>query len=253
LDAKPRGSRTPAQTLTVRVGDRDVACSIVRKRMKNIVLHVDRHGRVSVSAPRWAPKREIVDFVESQTAFLGRELDLAGQQALRDAMSQFVPGAVVKILGVDYRLDLQESPSDRVILYEEDGVVGIYSRFPKDSSYVERQYLKWLRILAGEVFAASAERTMALLAPYGIERPELSVRLMSACWGICDWRHGRVKLNLRLIKALPLCIDYIMLHEFAHLRHPDHSESYYHFLTRLMPDWKFRKNLLNREVGIGRW
>ena len=233
------------------VGDRKTEYKIVRKNVKNINLRVSRRGDITVSAPFKMPERSIRAFVDSKSGWIGKRLDLIGNRTLLNTRSQFVNGSSVKVLGKEYRFEVEESGRDRVIMYDDS--ICVYSRDPNDPSVVEKQYLKWLRTLAEGVFAASAERMAALLAPHNIAMPAMSIRVMRARWGSCNFRHREIRLNLRLVKAPPFCIDYVMLHELAHLKYPNHSEEYYFFLSLLMPDWKFRKKKLNSETGISLW
>ena len=51
-------------------------------------------------------------------------------------------------------------------------------------------------------------------------------------------------LNLELVKKPIPCIEYIVLHEIAHLRHPNHSRDFYHHIEKYMPDYRQREKLL---------
>jgi predicted metal-dependent hydrolase len=55
---------------------------------------------------------------------------------------------------------------------------------------------------------------------------------------------GELDANLRLIEKPKICIEYVALHELAHLLHPHHGRVFYNFLSMHMPDWKKRKILL---------
>ena len=44
------------------------------------------------------------------------------------------------------------------------------------------------------------------------------------------------------------CIEYVIMHEFCHFIHPNHSKLFYEFLTMLMPDWKIRKEILDKNA-----
>jgi len=50
----------------------------------------------------------------------------------------------------------------------------------------------------------------------------------------------------RLLEAPRNCIEYVVLHEFCHFIHPNHSKQFYGFMTMLMPDWKDRKAALDK-------
>jgi predicted metal-dependent hydrolase len=55
---------------------------------------------------------------------------------------------------------------------------------------------------------------------------------------------GRVYLNPDLVKAPPLCIDYVIAHEVCHLKHPQHDRAFFHLLDQVCPDWRRIKTRL---------
>ncbi len=73
----------------------------------------------------------------------------------------------------------------------------------------------------------------------------IRVRDMKTRWGSCNFDKGTLNFNLRLIDQPIECIEYVVMHEFAHFVHPNHSPAYHALMTDLMPDWKQRKARLN--------
>lgn len=67
---------------------------------------------------------------------------------------------------------------------------------------------------------------------------------MTSRWGSCRPRNQALTLNTALIKAPKEAAEYIVVHEFTHFLHPDHSRSFYEAVARVMPDWKERRQLL---------
>lgn len=66
----------------------------------------------------------------------------------------------------------------------------------------------------------------------GIPYKKVQVRLQKGRWGSCSGR-GTISLNARLLLLPVEHLHYILLHELAHVRHPNHSASYWNFLTTL--------------------
>ncbi|MBE6620077.1 MAG: M48 family metallopeptidase [Ruminococcaceae bacterium] len=73
----------------------------------------------------------------------------------------------------------------------------------------------------------------------------IRIHPMKSRWGSCNVKKGTLNFNLYLIDQLPECIEYVVMHEFAHFVQPDHSPAYHALMTALMPDWKGRKAKLN--------
>ena len=91
------------------------------------------------------------------------------------------------------------------------------------------------------------EETQNLFCQKGYQVPfsELKIRYMTARWGSCQPRMGIITLNSCLMEKPRCAVEYVVLHEFAHFVHPNHSRDFYALVERLMPDWKERKKLLN--------
>ena len=73
----------------------------------------------------------------------------------------------------------------------------------------------------------------------------IRIRVMKTRWGSCNYAKGTLNFNLRLIDQPIECIEYVVMHEFAHFVHPNHSPAYHALMSALMPDWKQRKARLS--------
>jgi len=68
---------------------------------------------------------------------------------------------------------------------------------------------------------------------------------MKSMWGNCKYVKDVITLNLYLVKVPVECIEYVVLHELAHLIYQDHGKNFKNFLTSIMPDGKILKKNLN--------
>jgi predicted metal-dependent hydrolase len=75
-----------------------------------------------------------------------------------------------------------------------------------------------------------------------------TIRLSNAKtrWGTCH-PDGRVHLNWRLIQMPPALIDYVVVHELAHLHEPNHSQRFWRRVAAVLPDYAQRRLALRRD------
>ena len=105
-----------------------------------------------------------------------------------------------------------------------------------DPETVHKQLFLWYKT---QIQKHIAYRLAALCPriPWLTAVPTWRVRTMRRRWGSCTGS-GVITLNTHLIKAPPQCLDYVLLHEIAHLQEHNHSQRYYAVLERLLPNWK---------------
>ena len=80
----------------------------------------------------------------------------------------------------------------------------------------------------------------------GLKAESWQIRDMKTRWGSCNTRTKKLWFNLQLAKKDTECIDYVILHELAHIKIPNHSNQFKNFLFKYMPDWKDRKKKINQ-------
>lgn len=76
------------------------------------------------------------------------------------------------------------------------------------------------------------------LVPAGIKITSARTR-----FGSCSGKNS-VCFSWRLMLYPPEAIDYVIVHELAHIRHHDHSPAFYALIEQYLPDWKVRMKLL---------
>lgn len=88
------------------------------------------------------------------------------------------------------------------------------------------------------VFQALEEPVFQKFAPLLPERPTLCVRDMKTRWGVCAPARRRITLNLRLALYPPEVITYVIVHEYAHFIHLNHSKAFWQVVEQHIPNWR---------------
>jgi len=79
----------------------------------------------------------------------------------------------------------------------------------------------------------------------GVQSNRLFVQAMCRRWGSCNPATGNIRLNTQLAHKPKPCLDYVVLHELAHLLVPNHGEAFQAVLDQHLPEWRQRRQLLN--------
>ncbi|HOD28357.1 MAG TPA: SprT family zinc-dependent metalloprotease [Syntrophales bacterium] len=188
------------------------------RRWKTISLQVLPDGTVLVQAPRHTPKREIEDFFWKKQPWLARKR--REQAARRPHARRIAAGETFPYLGVPYPLEIVP-PSERT-----EPLVFTGTKFVLHETAVrggKALFIRWYRrqamtYLTGRVAVFSLR--LGVL-PRGIRIGQARHR-----WGSCS-PENRLSFPWRLIMAPPDVIDYVVVHELAHIREKSHAPAFW--------------------------
>lgn len=226
----------------------EIRYTLIRKQVKNVNLRIKSDGRVLVSASRHVPISFIDGFiVQKQNYIFSALVKYAEKRNLvQDTPKRYVSGEHYELLGKSLELKVEEAKAEDV--YIDGNVIVLKVKNKEDVHHKEIVMSKWLKKYQTEVFEELIREKYALFQKYGVPYPKLKVRRMTASWGSCQPKKGIITLNSQLAAAPKDCIEYVIVHEFAHFIHPDHSKQFWDVVARMMPDWKERKNELRKQL-----
>lgn len=232
----------------VSIGDRDIEYTLTYKKVKNINLRVKADCSVSVSAPPYVDESRIDEFVLSKGSFVLSAIDkFKKNMKLTESPKKYVSGESFRILGNDLRLKVLISNYDRVY---SDGVFIYMHTRGSDLARKQRLFNKWISGQINDLYHEICRGVYRAFEKYGIKFPVIKIRKMVSKWGSCQPSRGVITLNSKLIEYPRICIEYVVMHEFCHFIHPNHSKDFYTFLSVMMPDWKYRKDVLESKGRV---
>ncbi len=206
---------------------------LVRSKRRTLALEITGDARLIVRAPLHAPLDYIEGFIRRKQDWIRRKLDEAAMRP-RAAEKRFTDGEEFLHLGESCPLSIVEGGTGGIRLTDR-------LHLPERLLPVARAaIIKWYkkearRIITGRV-EWYAERTG--LAPS-------RVRISSARkrWGSCG-PGGSLNFSWRLVMAPLPVIDYLVVHELAHIAHPNHSKQFWNKVKSIMPDYAERDRWL---------
>lgn len=235
------------QERTVFYENQEICYQLERKPVKNLNLRIHKDCKVYVSASPNIPDEKVDEFVTSKGSYI-----CSAQRKFREMAryapqpKQYVSGETFYLLGRGVRLKVEKSMGDTI---SSDGIyLRLCVKEPDNFAKKQRMVTRYLDEQCRIVFREIMLETYPIFQKYGVSMPTLRIRDMETRWGSCLAKKGIITLNKRLLAAPRHCIEYVVMHEFCHFIHPNHSKHFYGFLTMLMPDWKERKTILDRSA-----
>ncbi len=226
-------------TETLAVGEFTVLW--IRKPIKSLHLRIKPpNGEIVLSSPMRLSRAEAVRFLRENLDWIKERRPRCLVKTHRPSLEA---GDEVPLFGEIFRIEHRPSSTIRAVR-EEDRIV-LYLRkndLPHRSLALTAFYRTELAARADAIFAALGERT-------GLRASSVDYRRMKTKWGVCHPVSRHIRLNLYLALCKPDFLEYVILHELAHLRHPNHGKDFYGLIERYMPDWRDRKAALAAAVS----
>lgn len=204
-------------------------------RRRSIGLRIDKRG-LTVSVPLKAPESWLNDVLQDRASWVIAKLDNWQMRKAPEPLWQ--DGEVVPFLGEVLTLRVRGSGLSSCIMQDErpDPVLLVYG----DEKRIEKQVMLWYRRQAMPFFSARVAHYALLM---NVKPLEVKLSTARTRWGSCTSK-GVIRLNLQLIKLPQYLIDYVVVHELAHLREMNHSAAFWQVVQSVCPDYeKLRREL----------
>ena len=236
-----------SESSVIRFGDTTIQYQVRRsvRRKKTVQITVDGGG-VKVAAPMATPEIDLQAMVKKRAPWI---LSHASEGMIEAAHKRFVSGETLPYLGRNVRMVVESgnvrSPEVRFDHWRFRIVVpdGIGDVEGFDS--VRRAVIAWYRDRARVRLTASVGWWWPRLGS-GEKSPVL-IRDQRQRWGSCA-PDGTLRFNWRAVMLRPALIEYIVVHELAHLTHRNHSKDFWGLMSNVLSDVQHRRKAL-REAG----
>ena len=199
---------------------------ITKKRQKNTYIRVKEDLNIYVTTNYFTTKDDILKLIENNKTSISRMI--TRQEKKKQSEKEFT------YLGKKYNL---------VLINSKEITLGLETILYNNFENLH----KWLVKQANSIFLEELNK-MYNIFPVNIPYPSLTIRKMKTRWGVCNTKTKRVTLNLELIKKDLKYLDYVIVHELAHLVYPNHQHEFWSLVGQVIPNYKsLRKELNNYE------
>lgn len=219
----------------------DISVEVLQKPIKNIHLSVyPPIGRVKVSAPEEMALESIRLFVISKMGWI-RQQQKKLQAQDREAPREYLGRESHFFRGNRYLMQVEEKDAKprvkithkKIILQTRPGTTQDKKQMILDD---------WYRVQLKKALVPLVSHWEKQL---GVSVSSCSVRRMKTKWGSCSPDARSIRINLELVKKPPECLEYIVVHEMAHLLEQNHGQGFVSLLDKHLPLWRSYREELN--------
>lgn len=206
----------------------------VSKYMKNSFFISVQNGEVIVKAPWYYTNNQIQEIIEEKRKWIISKL----KENREISEKEFIRNEIVKIFGEDCKVIVNYKNLKKPTLTVEGKNIKIslpnkFKKLNRDeilSKLIEKLY----DTLAENEIEMAMERARKLL---GFAPEDYKIVRMKNTLGICDLESKIININPDIVKYNKEIIDYVILHEFCHLKWKTHSKSMQQMLKKYEPNY----------------
>lgn len=222
-------------TKSITLKDEIINYSVIYKNKKNISVKINGNKEICVYAPIGISYDYIEELLKSKENWIIKNIKKVDINNLND-------GTYIIYRGRKFLKIVEESIIEEIV--KKDDLIIIRSR-STDILYVNDLISRWYLENANNVIL---NRVNTLSSKYNMLPSKVLIRNQKSRWGSCNSRR-EIRLNWRLVLMPDDVMDYIIIHELCHLKHMNHSNSFWSLVHKLDPDFQVSKEWL-KENGL---
>jgi predicted metal-dependent hydrolase len=224
---------------TILVGELPIV--VTRKRIRRVYVRVHPpEGRVTISAPSRASRRDVEQFAASQLDWIRRQRERV-QRLPKETPSQFATGEVHYVWGRPHHLTVVDR-SGRQRVVPDDETLTMFVR-PGSSLAVRAAVMTaWHKALLHQVLPPLIQKWELRL---NVRLEGYYLRRMTSRWGTCNCRARHIRLNTELATRAAHLLEYVVVHELVHLIVPNHGQRFVALMHKHYPAWRDARAELN--------
>lgn len=226
--------------------EKGIEYTLARSGRKSIEVSV-REGRVYVRCPQNMPTAEVEAFIEKKGAWINRHLrtqleNMPGQRV-------YAEGELFPLLGREYPIAFEGSDGmpaggrfdgERILLGMENAtpeevrlaLEGFYMMFARE--FIPGRVARYLPVMGIEAGVVNLQ--------------DIRIKDFRTQWGSCTAKN-RLAFNLRLVLYEERVVDYVVVHELAHVLRRDHSPAFWQLVEEVLPDYRRLRLRLKTHIG----
>ncbi|MDD3533079.1 MAG: SprT family zinc-dependent metalloprotease [Candidatus Cloacimonetes bacterium] len=197
---------------------------LIHARRKSISYKVVGENQLEVRAPLQASKADVLNCLSRYEEKIKR---MMAHYAKVHSPRSYAQGSTILFMGKALTIKYVPGAS--------------YTWRLEDCLYINQEYRDLVPEVLRDFYTAQAKRLVfrarILAKQHGFPWTKISTRWCRSRWGSCS-SAGNISLNNALIMAAVEVMDYVIIHEYCHLQHHNHSADFWHSVKQILPDYR---------------
>jgi len=218
---------------------------VYQENQKDITISVEWMEGVTVTAPPNVGSEDLETVLYKKAPWILEKWYSFEEISHTPSPKEFVSGEKFPYLGRHYRLKVNKSTDTQTpsLSFQHGRFIAVIPSEFTEAEKRERMYqlFKDWYLRNGE--SRIKERLKMYCPRLGVNPTKFELKDQKMRWGSCT-KEGAINVNWRIVMAPMSVIDYVVVHELAHLLHPNHSAEYWQVVRSVMPDYEQRKEWL---------
>ncbi len=221
---------------------------IYSRRRKTVSLIITEDARLTVRAPYGIAKNRIIKIVQEKRKWIEKKQTEIKSRNKTSLTGEFKEGEILHYLGKPYRIKYVPRQSSPLIFGNDSNKEStgeeVMSTLFIDESYRDKKEILlklfidfYSKKTREEINRRIGEFSKLFLKLYGLRYRRIRISKANKRLGSCS-SLGNINFSWRLSMAPPEIIDYIVIHELAHLREQNHSKKFWKLVEKLMPNYR---------------
>ncbi|MDD4013503.1 MAG: SprT family zinc-dependent metalloprotease [Candidatus Omnitrophica bacterium] len=215
--------------------------TIVRSRRRTLALEIVSDARLIVRAPHRASLDDIRRAVRKKLPWILEKQRLARERAEKFPQKEFIAGETFMFLGEPFKLSIKNDLPQALVFNGS----GFYLR-ERDKGSARKLFTEWYSRRAFEIID---QRVRYYAGRHGLEFSGIRISNARKRWGSCGAK-GKLSFSWRIVMAPMNVVDYVVVHELAHLVEKNHRSGFWAKVRGMLPEYRLAKAWLKRE-GAG--
>lgn len=213
-----------------------ITYTVNKKDYSNLYISV-QNGEVIINAPWYMASNQIQKIVEEKKQWIINKINEYEQACEKRKNNEYTKLKTIKVLGRNYDLAIKYKTIKVPNLYvEEDKIlVTLPNKYKKleNSEIIKMLIEKMYGMIAKKEIEKAMEKTRIMM---GIAPEDYKIKSMEGTLAKCEGKEITISPNIVIYDRET--IEYIVLHEFCHLKYKNHTKSFYDMIKTYMPNYK---------------